>query len=154
MAAAVEARSLDLGYRNEGAGTVSVLSGVDLTVDAGEFLSILGPSGCGKSTLLRVIADLLDPLGERSASSARVRARRDVRARSVSSSRIRTLLPWRTVTANIELPYVIGGRYAVSGAPDRTADCWGCWDSTGSGDATRISFRAASASGSRSHVHC
>ena len=125
MAAAVEARSLDLGYRNEGAGTVSVLSGVDLTVDAGEFLSILGPSGCGKSTLLRVIADLLDPLGGEISilgkSPGEARRAREVGFVFQDS----TLLPWRTVTANIELPYVIGGRYAVSGAPDRTAGLLG-----------------------------
>ncbi len=37
------------------------LDGVDLTVGAGEFLSIVGPSGCGKSTLLRIVAGLIPP---------------------------------------------------------------------------------------------
>lgn len=39
----------------------TVLSDINVTVTAGEFLSILGPSGCGKSTLLRIIAGLEDP---------------------------------------------------------------------------------------------
>ncbi len=33
----------------------------DLTVNAGEFFSILGPSGCGKTTILRMISGFLDP---------------------------------------------------------------------------------------------
>ena len=39
-------------------GAVEVLRGIDLTVNRGEFITILGASGCGKTTLLRVIAGL------------------------------------------------------------------------------------------------
>ncbi|MCJ8141113.1 ABC transporter ATP-binding protein [Falsirhodobacter halotolerans] len=42
------------------AGT-DVLKGIDLTVEPGEFLSLVGMSGCGKSTLLRIIAGLESP---------------------------------------------------------------------------------------------
>ena len=35
-----------------------VLSGVDLDVRDGEFVTLVGPSGCGKSTLLRILAGL------------------------------------------------------------------------------------------------
>lgn len=38
-----------------------VLKGIDLTVQSGEFVSLLGPSGCGKTTLLRCIAGLESP---------------------------------------------------------------------------------------------
>ena len=38
-----------------------VLKSLDLSVDDGEFVTLLGPSGCGKTTTLRIIAGLLDP---------------------------------------------------------------------------------------------
>ncbi len=74
-------------------GTVA-LSGVDLTVRRGEFVTVVGPSGCGKSTLLRIASGL------ETASAGDV---------TLGTSRIgyvfqdATLLPWRTVQANVEL---------------------------------------------------
>jgi spermidine/putrescine transport system ATP-binding protein len=42
----------------KGFGGAEVLRGIDLSVDAGEFITLLGPSGCGKTTTLRIIAGL------------------------------------------------------------------------------------------------
>src|SRR3954462_9835190 len=39
----------------------TALSGISLTVEEGEFVSLLGPSGCGKTTLLSIISSLLKP---------------------------------------------------------------------------------------------
>jgi len=74
-------------------GTVA-LSGVDLSVAPGEFVSILGPSGCGKSTLLRVAAGLT------AASDGTARVATDKVGYVFQDP---TLLPWRTVQANVEL---------------------------------------------------
>ncbi len=52
--------SLSKIYRTDEIETVA-LENVNLTVERGEFLSIMGPSGCGKSTLLNIMG-LLDAL--------------------------------------------------------------------------------------------
>lgn len=78
---------------------------VSLRISTGEFVSIVGPSGCGKSTLLRLIAGLTDPtdgkltIGGTPANAARAE---DVRTAFVFQDP--TLLPWRTVAANVGLP--------------------------------------------------
>ncbi|HBO37437.1 MAG TPA: spermidine/putrescine ABC transporter ATP-binding protein PotA [Pasteurellaceae bacterium] len=54
----IELRSLNKSY----SGT-TIIDKFDLTINNGEFLTILGPSGCGKTTVLRLIAGLEDPNG-------------------------------------------------------------------------------------------
>jgi NitT/TauT family transport system ATP-binding protein len=91
------------------AGDVVALTEVDLTVSAGEFVSLIGPSGCGKSTLLRLIADLdaatsgeLEVFGK-SAHQARIDQDYGIAFQQAG------LLPWRTVAGNIELPLELHG---------------------------------------------
>ncbi|VTR19056.1 Uncharacterized ABC transporter ATP-binding protein YbhF [Serratia fonticola] len=40
-----------------------IISGLDLTIEAGEWVALIGDNGAGKSTLLRLIAGLLKPTG-------------------------------------------------------------------------------------------
>ena len=54
----LEISDLNYSYHTK-AGETKALSGIDLSVNKGEFLAIVGPSGCGKSTLLNLIAGLL-----------------------------------------------------------------------------------------------
>jgi NitT/TauT family transport system ATP-binding protein len=119
MASAVRAERLDVGYPGQ-RQPVTVISGLDLDVEAGTFLSILGPSGCGKSTLLRVVADLIDPLAGHisvlGAPPRTIRSRRDVGFVFQDS----TLLPWRSVRDNIRLPLEVGRRSLTRAIEDRT----------------------------------
>jgi NitT/TauT family transport system ATP-binding protein len=88
--ALLEFNQLEMTFPN---GTVA-LTGVDLTVSRGEFVSVVGPSGCGKSTLLRIASGLETGSGG---------------STTVGTEHVgyifqdATLLPWRTVQQNVEL---------------------------------------------------
>lgn len=90
-----------------GDGRVEALQDIDLTISTGEFVSLIGPSGCGKSTLLRLIGDLLQP----SAGSLRVNGKDPHQSRLDRDYGMvfqkATLLDWRTVARNVELPLEI-----------------------------------------------
>jgi NitT/TauT family transport system ATP-binding protein len=86
-----------------GRGEVVALSGIELDVRPGEFVSLIGPSGCGKSTLLRIIGDLIAPsTGEvvvNGKSAHQARLDRDYGIVFQDA----VLYDWRTVAKNISL---------------------------------------------------
>lgn len=131
--AAIEAQGLNIGYRN-GTETATVLRDVNLTVEQGEFLTILGPSGCGKSTFLRVVANLLEPLDGTisvlGVSPAAIRKKRETGFVFQEA----TLLPWRTVRDNIRLPASVGGRLAKPIPKGRVKNLLGLLGLEGLGD--------------------
>ena len=98
-------------------GEITALTGVELEVAAGEFVSLIGPSGCGKSTLLRLIADLdqatTGVLAIFGKPARRARVDQDYGIAFQQSG----LLPWRTVGANIALPLELNS----TSRPERTA---------------------------------
>jgi len=86
------------------ANGVKALEGLDLTVRAGEFLTLLGPSGCGKSTALRIVAGLSEPTrGEVTWSDAAADAAQ-ARRQIGFVFQEPTLMPWATIAANVRLP--------------------------------------------------
>ncbi len=100
----IEARGVGLAYP----GGLRALDRVDLSVDRGEFVSIVGPSGCGKSTLLRLVAGILEPTdGALAVAGHDPRASRSLRDVGFVFQQP-TLLPWRTVRGNVELPGQLG----------------------------------------------
>mgnify|MGYP000107454830 CR=1 FL=1 len=57
----ISIKDLGMTFKDNSGNDVKALTGVNLDIYKGEFISLLGPSGCGKTTLLRMVADLLEP---------------------------------------------------------------------------------------------
>jgi NitT/TauT family transport system ATP-binding protein len=81
---------------------VVALTGIDLEVRRGEFLSVVGPSGCGKSTLMRIVAGLLGPTKGNVSLAGRPVTGPSNDVGIVFQAA--TLLAWRTVIDNAMLP--------------------------------------------------
>lgn len=105
--------------------TVTALQDTHLHTEQGSFLALLGPSGCGKSTILRILADLEHP----TTGTTRVdgKSPRELRAASELGIAFQdhALLPWRTVTGNIRLPFEVAGRPVDAAYIDELIDLVG-----------------------------
>jgi NitT/TauT family transport system ATP-binding protein len=82
--------------------TLTVLDELNLTIQEGEFISLLGPSGCGKSTLLSIVAGLTNP------SSGSVKLdEKEVKAAGPDRGMVfqePALFPWMSVLENVTFP--------------------------------------------------
>ncbi len=100
-------------------GTHTAVSGVDLVIDEGQFVSVVGPSGCGKSTLLYMIAGLRPPTsGQVSVLGRTVDARSGPHPDVGFVFQRDALLPWRTALQNVAL----GLRYRGESKTDAAAE--------------------------------
>ncbi len=104
----IDIRDLSLTFQTAD-GPVEALSGIDLQVARGEFVSLIGPSGCGKTTLLRVIADLEQPTAGKILVNgvSPDEARRTRCYGYVFQSA--ALYPWRSIARNVALPLEVMG---------------------------------------------
>lgn len=122
---AVTTRGLVHIYRSEG-HDVAALSGVDLTVEAGDMVGLLGPSGSGKSTLLTLFGGLLRPsagkihVGAHDLSALDERSLDGLRARHVGlvlQGAARNLLPYLTPVQNIDFAQAAARRAGAGQLP-------------------------------------
>jgi NitT/TauT family transport system ATP-binding protein len=91
-----------------------ILEGLNLSIERGEFVTIIGPSGCGKSTLLKLVAGL-SPV---TTGELCVNGITPINARPLVSFVFQdaTLLPWRTVEQNVALALELEARTRVQAA--------------------------------------
>jgi len=87
----------------------AALTGIDLEIRRGEFVSLIGPSGCGKSTLLRIIGDLTQPtVGEVMVNGKPAATARRGREYGIVFQ-APVLFDWRRVDDNVRLPLELLG---------------------------------------------
>ena len=103
----IKLRDISRIYRDTNYNPVEALSGVNLDIKKGEFLTLIGPSGCGKTTLLRLAAGLDMP----QAGTIQVMGQ-PITGPSPDRGLIfqqPTLFPWKTVYENVATGLIARG---------------------------------------------
>ncbi|MCL2397798.1 MAG: ABC transporter ATP-binding protein [Defluviitaleaceae bacterium] len=109
----VDMRGISMKYHSK-EGEVTAITNIDLSVDQGEFVSIVGPSGCGKSTLLSIMAGLIPP----SSGQVLINGQPVAIGQQIGYMLQRDqLFPWRTILGNVLLGLEIQGKLT----PENTA---------------------------------
>ncbi len=101
---AIELKNVSLSF-----GSNEILTGIDMSVEPGEFVCVIGASGSGKTTLLRMIAGLLAPTKGQVLLHGRPVRSPTRRVAVVFQDYGRALLPWRRAYANVSLPLEASG---------------------------------------------
>jgi len=116
---------------------VRALDGVNMSIEAGEFVAIMGPSGSGKSTLMHIIGCLDSPsAGDYYLDAIKVSQMERRKLAAIRNAKIGfvfqsfNLLPHLNVLKNVELPLM----YAGIGNKDRTLKAKQILDSVGLSD--------------------
>lgn len=84
----------------------TALEDFSLTLEPGEFVSLIGPSGCGKSTVLSLLAGLAEP------TAGEIKGVAGERGKIGFVFQEPTLMPWATIRDNVALPLTLAGKPA------------------------------------------
>ncbi|MGA7885991.1 MAG: ABC transporter ATP-binding protein [Acidobacteriaceae bacterium] len=130
----IEVRGLKKSIRN-GARTVEILRGIDLTIPKGQFAAIMGASGSGKSTLLGLLAGLDSPTeGEVILDGLSIGRLEEDKLAEVRGRRIGfvfqsyQLIPTLTALENVMLPYELNAPGDARGRAEALLEAVGLRD--------------------------
>jgi len=105
----VSLRGVSKEFHVPDGSSMTALSGIDLEIRRGEFVSLIGPSGCGKSTLLRLIGDLTEATSGSIAVNGKPAPQARVDRDYGMVFQAPVLFDWRTVEENVRLPLELTG---------------------------------------------